>query len=462
MKTIFGIGWVIKGLDSSQQIAHVSDVRQAVRFAASDSKELELPGFCLPKGITPLLPVFREAILNGLPEEKENAAQGLGEIIAITSAQSLQPSVVHITGPLIRILGDRFNAGVKAAVLETLAILLHKVGVMLKQFLPQLQTTFLKALHDQNRLVRMKSGHALSELVRIHTRADPIFNEIHNSIKSSDDSAVRETMLQALRSIITPAGDKMSEILKKQISATLINLIGHQEDVTRCVAGGCLGALFKYLPIDQVNYILRNHVLIEDSDDTSLKHGRTIVLFVALKESPEIIIYDEYEELIIKFLISYISSDKTPIASNGIRGATYLIEYWMATNKAAAPQLVNAFTRGMNHNSNEIKQLVAKSCNHMAKILNADQISPDLVKYLIPMLVNGTKEKNGYVKSNSEIALISILRLRENENIFNDVCKILDAGAKDSLCEVVSKVLRKAAIQPPGKDEELDDTLLIY
>lgn len=38
----------------------------------------ELPGFCLPKGITPLLPVFREAILNGLPEEKENAAVGLG------------------------------------------------------------------------------------------------------------------------------------------------------------------------------------------------------------------------------------------------------------------------------------------------------------------------------------------------------------------------------------------------
>ena len=37
-------------LDSSQQTAHVGDIRQAVRFAVSDLKGQELlPGFCLPK-----------------------------------------------------------------------------------------------------------------------------------------------------------------------------------------------------------------------------------------------------------------------------------------------------------------------------------------------------------------------------------------------------------------------------
>lgn len=117
-------------LSSEQQIAHVQDIRQAVRFAVSDLKGQDLlPGFCLPKGITPILPIFREAILNGLPEAKEHAAQGLGEVIRLSSAAALQPSVVHITGPLIRILGDRFNWSVKAAVLETLAILLGKVRI---------------------------------------------------------------------------------------------------------------------------------------------------------------------------------------------------------------------------------------------------------------------------------------------------------------------------------------------
>lgn len=106
----------------------MSDVRQAVRYAMSDMKGSDLlPGFCLPKGIAPILPIFREAILNGDGDEKEVAAQGLGEVIKVTSAPALQPSVIAITGPLIRILGDRFSANVKTAVLETLAILLAKV-----------------------------------------------------------------------------------------------------------------------------------------------------------------------------------------------------------------------------------------------------------------------------------------------------------------------------------------------
>lgn len=85
---------------------------------------------CGAQGIAPILPLFRESILNGLPEDKEAAALMLGEVINLTSAEAIQPSVVHITGPLIRILGDRFNASVKAAVLETLADLLSKVTVI--------------------------------------------------------------------------------------------------------------------------------------------------------------------------------------------------------------------------------------------------------------------------------------------------------------------------------------------
>ena len=58
----------------------------------------------MAKGIAPVLPIFRESILNGSPEQKEAAAQGLGEVIRVTSAEALKPSVVHITGPLIRYL----------------------------------------------------------------------------------------------------------------------------------------------------------------------------------------------------------------------------------------------------------------------------------------------------------------------------------------------------------------------
>ena len=127
---------------------------------------------------------------------KETAANGLGEVIKLTSADALKPSVVHITGPLIRILGDRFGANVKTAVLDTLACLLGKAGVLLKPFFPQLQTTFVKALNDPNRTVRLKAGIALSFLIDIHMRPDPLFNELANGIKNADEASVRDTYLQ--------------------------------------------------------------------------------------------------------------------------------------------------------------------------------------------------------------------------------------------------------------------------
>lgn len=70
----------------------------------------------------------------------------------------------------------------------------------------------------------------------------------------------------------------------------------------------------------------------------------------------------------------------------------------------------------MNHNSNEVKQLLARVCTHLAKSVPQEKMDPVLLKMLLPTLVNGTKEKNSYVKANSEIALITVLRLREGDD----------------------------------------------
>lgn len=132
----------------------------------------------------------------------------------------------------------------------------------------------------------------------------------------------------------------------------------------------------------------------------------------------------------------------------------------------------------MNNNSNEVKQLLARVTNHLARTVQPDKMSSDLLKLLLPTLVNGTKEKNGYVKANSEIALIAILRLKDGDamqQVSKNLCaevylfqlfpfqrclNILDVGARESLADVVSKVLKKIMSQADGKEEELDDTLL--
>lgn len=79
------------------------------------------------QGMTCLLPLFREGLLSGAPELKETSALGLSDAIKVTSADALKQSVVHITGPLIRVLGDRYGPTVRVAMLETITVLLLKV-----------------------------------------------------------------------------------------------------------------------------------------------------------------------------------------------------------------------------------------------------------------------------------------------------------------------------------------------
>uniref|UniRef100_A0A069DYI0 Putative translational activator gcn1 n=1 Tax=Panstrongylus megistus TaxID=65343 RepID=A0A069DYI0_9HEMI len=451
---------VTKSLDPSQQIQYVGDIRQAIKFAASDLKSGDtlLPGLCLPKGITPILPIFRESILNGSPEIKEAAAQGLGEVISLTTAQSLQPSVIHITGPLIRILGDRFPPSVKAAVLHTLATLLAKVGMMLKQFLPQLQTTFLKALNDGNRLVRLKAATALSYLITIHTRPDPLFSELHNSVKSAEEPAVRETMMQALRGVVSAAGEKMSEPVLKPIHLSLLSMLSHSEDATRTGAAGCVGALTRWLSPEQLALTLNDNLLVDDvTVEWTLRHGRSAALFVALKEAPEKVYVPEYKEKIHKVILSFIAADRIPIAMNGVRGCGYLFDHLFSNCETLPQPLLSPFVRSMNHPSNEVKQLLARACSYLGR---REITSPEFLKSAIPMLVNGTKEKNGYVKANSELSLVAVLRLRHGDEKLQWCMSLLDPGAAEALSDVITKVLRKVAIQPEGKAEELDDTLL--
>ena len=56
---------------------------------------------------------------------------------------------------MIRIIGDRLSWEIKAALLHTIGMLIAKAGPGLKPFVPQLQTTFLKCLADQIRILLM-------------------------------------------------------------------------------------------------------------------------------------------------------------------------------------------------------------------------------------------------------------------------------------------------------------------
>lgn len=77
------------------------------------------------------------------------------------------------------------------------------------------------------------------------------------------DEFFRETMLQALRGVLTPAGDKMTEPMKKQVFVTLNSMLGHPEDVTRNAVAGCFGALLRWLSPEQLAVAFNDNLLCE-------------------------------------------------------------------------------------------------------------------------------------------------------------------------------------------------------
>ena len=169
----------------------VADAVKAVRVgaaaAAADEEQgssssrssVVLPGLLEPGALAPLLPIYLQGVLRGSAELREVAADGLAELMRASSPLALKPHVVAVAGPLIRVVGDRFPAEVRRAVLRALGVLLEKGGAGLRPFVPQLQTTFVRGLGDAaDRGVRHAAAVNLGALAALSARADALVRDL--------------------------------------------------------------------------------------------------------------------------------------------------------------------------------------------------------------------------------------------------------------------------------------------
>uniref|UniRef100_A0A8C2VN10 GCN1 activator of EIF2AK4 n=1 Tax=Chinchilla lanigera TaxID=34839 RepID=A0A8C2VN10_CHILA len=452
---------ITKKLDAGNQLALIEELHKEIRFIGNESKGEHVPGFCLPKkGVTSILPVLREGVLTGSPEQKEEAAKALGLVIRLTSADALRPSVVSITGPLIRILGDRFSWNVKAALLETLSLLLAKVGIALKPFLPQLQTTFTKALQDSNRGVRLKAADALGKLISIHIKVDPLFTELLNGIRVMEDPGVRDTMLQALRFVIQGAGAKVDAIIRKNIVSLLLSMLGHDEDNTRISSAGCLGELCAFLTEEELSTVLQQYLLADVSGiDWMVRHGRSLALSVAVNVAPRRLCTGRYSTEVQDMILSNAVADRIPIAVSGVRGMGFLMKYHIETGAGQLPaKLSSLFVKSLQNPSSDIR-LVAEKMIWWANKDPLPPLDPQAIKPILKALLDNTKDKNTVVRAYSDQAIVNLLKMRQGEELFQALSKILDVASLEALNECNRRSLKKLASQADST-EQVDDTIL--
>jgi len=272
------------------------------------------------------MPIYQRGILYGSPTIREVSASGLGEVITLTSTNFLAgPLIVKMTGPLLRIVGDRNPANVKIAILKTLGLVLTKGGPALRAFVPQFQTTFVKALADPSRQVRLEAIEALSLLMPLSTRVDPLIKELvagslgkNATTEGLAAAAVQTATLEALAVVLDKGGAKakLPTSGPSALEASKELLFSPDEGIRESSAK-VMGMACSLLGEDVANEILAG-IVIDPGDDAETRHGnacairRILASPVGDKVKPEIV-----ADLLKRASTGYLKDDKSAVREAG-------------------------------------------------------------------------------------------------------------------------------------------------
>ncbi|EXJ63580.1 uncharacterized protein A1O5_11341 [Cladophialophora psammophila CBS 110553] len=253
----------------------VTSTRQVLQQAGTAGSVL--PGFALPKGILPVLQIFLQGLMNGTTEQRVQSAMGISDIIERSSPDGLKPFVTQITGPLIRVVGER-SMDVKCAILSTLNLLLEKIPTFLRPFLPQLQRTFTKSIADPtSEILRTRATKALSTLITLTPRVDPLIAELVTGAKTPEAS-VRNAMLKALQEVVSKVGSNMSDSSRESILGLMDSQHDVQDDNMMVTNARLLGAMIKVLPAEKAATLIKTRVLAQPSTNASILALNAVLL----------------------------------------------------------------------------------------------------------------------------------------------------------------------------------------
>ncbi|KAJ1414656.1 TOG domain [Sesbania bispinosa] len=399
-----------------------------VRDAVSTSRDKErrkkkggpilIPGFCLPKALQPILPIFLQGLISGSAELREQAALGLGELIEVTSEQSLKEFVIPITGPLIRIIGDRFPWQVKSAILSTLTIMIRKGGISLKPFLPQLQTTFVKCLQDSTRTVRSSAALALGKLSGLSTRVDPLVSDLLSSLQGSD-GGVREAILTALKGVLKHAGKNVSSAVRNRVYSVLKNLIHHDDDRVRMNAASILGILTQYLEDVQLTELIQELSSLANSPSWPPRHGSILAISSLFHHNPAPIFSSSLFPTIVDCLRDALKDDKFPLRETSTKALGRLLLYRAKVDpsdtilyKDVLPLLVSS----THDDSSEVRRRALSAIKAIAKANPSAMISHGTI--VGPALAECLKDANTPVRLAAERCALHAFQLAKgSENV---------------------------------------------
>ncbi|KAL4986897.1 armadillo-type protein [Aspergillus falconensis] len=409
-----------------------------------------LPGFSLPKGITAILPIFLQGLLNGSVEQRTQSALAIGDLIDRTAADSLKLFVTQITGPLIRVVSER-SVDLKCAIFFTLNKLLQKIPLAVKPFLPQLQRTFARGLADQtSETLRNRAAKGLGILITLTPRVDPLIAELITGTKTAD-VGVRNAMMKALQEVVGKAGANMSEASKNSLLALIDDDASDQTDAVAITNAKLLGALVKVLPPATAGPLIKSRVLTPN-----VSHASILGLNALLVESPSSL--TEHFATETQTLICQGVTHKDPfISDNSVLAAgKYLLleeQHNFESNKTIFEALAPCLQPGTPSDTRRLALVVIRTVGR----LHPELTRPHLA-ILAPPIFAGVRDMVIPVKLAAEAAFLSIFSVVDSDSTVFDKYIAgpgaeLPPGPKRSMSDYFKRVAMRLATQARERRE---------
>ncbi|KAK6444954.1 hypothetical protein FP744_10001202 [Trichoderma asperellum] len=410
-----------------------------------------LRGFELPKGISAVLPIFLQGLINGTVEQRVQAALGISDIVDRTSEASLKPFVTQITGPLIRVVSERATE-VKSAILLTLNGLLEKMPTALKPFLPQLQRTFAKSLADtSSEVLRTRAAKALGTLINYTPRIDPLITELVTGAKTTDPG-VRTAMFKALYEVVSRAGANMGETSRSAV-LSLIDADTDERDEAMIVTNAkLLGALIKNVSEDVAISLLRNRVITPQLTNSSV-----LALNSVLVESPDILLSSGLIDELPGLLCGGMGDKRTYIADNFILATGKFLLSSPPKSFDDTKQIFDALALIIQPgNATDSRRLALVTIRTLSR-KNADLVRPH-VSLLAPPIFASVRDPVIPVKLSAEAAFVELFSVADEESrIFDKYLggpgNDLPPNTKRSMSDYFKRVAMRLGVQARERRE---------
>lgn len=430
---------LFNSIDKDQIGEFIPKVREVLKGLTEDEKGKKviqlLPGFNLFDGISPFVYLFTQGLLStkSTNDVKEQTALCIGELIELTDQEILKKHVIKLTGPLIRVIGERNPWQVKAAILSTFNLLLLKGGIQIRPFLPQLQTTFIKLLSETNKVIPKLSAEALGKLVPLGAKVDTLLNELHTNLKNAlktDSINTINAYASAIQSVIIAAKPK-KQIVEPFIE-TFLSILKLKDDELKENIAIKIGSIAPFLEDKFDSFI-----------STILSSNEPVYILI-IGSLAKYNSNTKINESLEKFLVSQLKNDNISTRRYVLKSCNSLLKRNLSIS------LIETILKFV-----EIEKTGELKFEGVRVIKNVSKKQPGDSKLFICVnpLLKFVKDKNTSLRGITCRALVHLLDLETGKFGFEEFSKDMEESEKSKLEELVQKLIDNYEQSEEEKDE---------